>query len=149
MVGLRGHGLDTRDDPHLLRLFQLGSAILIVTACHSELRLCFVIEALEAPLCPQSLDCHGSIGSQITTDQPREPPTRPLSRPTLSAANQAPSATDLTMRARDVDRQSGPHRPSWNSGERGCDQAPRHKVVLSVRCVPGFAARSSAAHASP
>lgn len=47
MVGLRGHGLDTRDDPHLLRLFQLGSAILMVAACHSELRLCFVIEALE------------------------------------------------------------------------------------------------------
>jgi hypothetical protein len=42
--------------------------------------------------------------------------------PTLSAAKQAPSASDLTMRARDVDRQSGPHRPSWNSaGGRSLD----------------------------
>lgn len=32
MVGLRGHGLDTLDDPHLLPFFQLGSAILMVSA---------------------------------------------------------------------------------------------------------------------
>ena len=75
MVGLRGHGFDTRDDPHLLHLFQLGSAILMVAAFDLELRLSFVIEALEAPLCPQSLDCRGSIGSQIATGQPGEPPT--------------------------------------------------------------------------
>ena len=27
MVGLRGHGFDTRDDPHLLRLLQLFGAV--------------------------------------------------------------------------------------------------------------------------